>query len=289
MLGNEYFGFNILRKLDVTLGTLINNVKVQRYDANGTPHELIRVPLEWSAKPKTLQRAVGDPDIDKKTAITLPRMGYYRTGMSYDSGRAMRASERFFVEVDSANTGKIREQLTPSPWNIKYSVWWGAEYQSDANKIAEQVLPFFKPHFPTTIEIVPDQPTVDIPWIMQSVNWMDSYEGDPNQRRSIIWEMELLCQAYLFGPIRSHPVIKFAKVDLYNATLADPITDAIGNTQMRIDRVTVQPGLDANGNPTSNVEITIPYSQISADDPWDYAVYIAGNLSAPEGVGGEEY
>lgn len=279
MLGNDYFGFNILRKLDVTLGTLINDIKVQRFDANGTPQELIRVPVEWSAKPKTLQRAVGDPEIDKKTAMVLPRLGYYRTDMHYDSNRAQRPSRRFFVSVDSANTGKLREQLNPVPWDIEYSVWWGAEYQSDGNKIAEQIIPFFKPQFPTTIELIPGETTFDIPWIMQSVAWTDSYEGDPNQRRSIIWEMKLMCKAYLFGPQRVHPVIKFANVTMHNATVFDPILDAVGNTRIAIDRVTVQPGLDANGAGTSNVEITIPFSQISADDPWDYATYIAGDLN----------
>src|SRR3954467_14097291 len=56
-----------------------------------------------------------------------------------------------------------------------------------------------------------------------------------------------------------------------------------------IDRVTCQPGLTANGEPTSNIALTIPYLQISADDNYGIITIIYGNLDPSEGTGGDPF
>lgn len=45
--------------------------------------------------------------------------------------------------------------------------------------------------------------------------------------------------------------------------------------------VTVRPGLDANGNPTTNAEITISANSIAANDNWDYIVTTNTNPNFP--------
>lgn len=44
-------------------------------------------------------------------------------------------------------------------------------------------------------------------------------------------------------------------------------------------RITVQPGLTANGQPTTDINETIPFDQIEYDDPWDYIVTITDSTS----------
>jgi hypothetical protein len=39
-------------------------------------------------------------------------------------------------------------------------------------------------------------------------------------------------------------------------------------------RITVQPGLTANGEPTTNINETIPYIDINVDDDWAYIVKV---------------
>lgn len=102
----------------------------------------------------------------------------------------------------------------------------------------------------------------------------------------MVWTLSFTMTGYLFGPIRRHPLIKFANVSFYDATRFDNIGDAVGNT-VAIDRVTVQPGQDANGNPTRSSALTVSYQDIEADEPWDYVVTVYGSLGLGEGTGGE--
>ena len=41
-----------------------------------------------------------------------------------------------------------------------------------------------------------------------------------------------------------------------------------------VSRVTVQPGLTSNNQPTTNITQTVPYSQINIDDDWAYIVKV---------------
>jgi hypothetical protein len=41
--------------------------------------------------------------------------------------------------------------------------------------------------------------------------------------------------------------------------------------------ITVQPGLTANGQPTTDISQTISYANISIDDDWAYLVQIEDN------------
>ena len=43
-----------------------------------------------------------------------------------------------------------------------------------------------------------------------------------------------------------------------------------------IGRITVKPGLDANGNPTSDANVSINYSQIEVDDDFGYIITSEG-------------
>ena len=75
----------------------------------------------------------------------------------------------------------------------------------------------------------------------------------------------------LYGPIVKKPIIKLANTNFY-----------IGNTataDTKFEGLSVQPGLDANGNPTSNINVTIPSANISVDDDWGYIVQFTEGFS----------
>ena len=60
-------------------------------------------------------------------------------------------------------------------------------------------------------------------------------------------------------------MIKFVDVRMYNDLLpTTPISE----------RITAQPGLTANGQPTADITQTIPYSDINPDDDWAYIVQV---------------
>jgi hypothetical protein len=72
-------------------------------------------------------------------------------------------------------------------------------------------------------------------------------------------------KAWLFGPIRDTKVIKFIDVRLNNSTDFD---------NSILERLTIQPGLTANGESTDNISNTVPYEEISFDDDWGTIIMV---------------
>jgi len=83
MLG-QYFYHESIRKTIVAFGSLFNDVFIIRKNAADKEVQTLKVPLAYGPKQKFLVRLVGDPNLDQKVAITLPRIGFELTGIDYD-------------------------------------------------------------------------------------------------------------------------------------------------------------------------------------------------------------
>ena len=55
----------------------------------------------------------------------------------------------------------------------------------------------------------------DVPIILNSVSYEDSYRGDYGDRRAIIYTLGFTSKFYLYGPVTSSKVIKTVQVDQY--------------------------------------------------------------------------
>jgi len=74
-----------------------------------------------------------------------------------------------------------------------------------------------------------------------------------------------------WGPVKSAPIILFANTNLRIANPFVDIEDSVDNTNIA-SFVSVFPGQDANGNPTSNASITVPANTILANSDFGYIV-----------------
>lgn len=285
MLNNDPFYFSIMRKMVAAFGTVFNEIQVPRYDANGNTVELLHVPISYGPKEKVEARVIDDPNINRQSAVSpLPRISFEMEAPSYDSSRQLNPSQTAKAVLDQT-TKDYKHQYEPVPYNFPFNLWVYAKNIEDGNKIVEQILPFFRPEFPLKIELIPElNITANVPVVLNNISLQDTYDGKFEDRRAIIWTLEFTMKGYLFGPITEDKVIKFANVNFYAPTVVN-LVDAVGNSTP-IDRVTSQPGLTANGNPTSNLSLTIDYHQISASDPYGYIDVVYGNLDPAEGTGG---
>jgi hypothetical protein len=140
----------------------------------------------------------------------------------------------------------------------------------DGTKIIEQILPFFTPDFTTTLKLIPQMDVrMDIPTVLNSITQEDTYDGAFQQRRAIIWTLDFTMKGYFYGPVKKSPVILFANTLFYAPT--GEIDKSVGVTDY-ISYVHVQPGLTANGQPTSNVELSIDPHDILATDDYGYVI-----------------
>lgn len=281
------FYFSINRKMTAAFGTIFNEIVVPRFDANNAISELVHVPISYAPKEKVELLEIDNPDIAKQSATSpLPRISFEQGMMRYDSERALNPVQTISI-VKDAVTKDYKHQFEAVPYNFSYTLWVYTKTIEDGNKIIEQILPFFRPELPLMIQLIPEMNvTLNIPVILNSISLSDSYDGDFKERRAIIWTLDFTMKGYMFGPITQDKIIKFANVNFYAPTVTSLVT-AVGNSTP-IDRVTAQPGLTANGLPTSNIALTIPYQQIASDDPYGYITIVAGNLDASEGTGGNQ-
>ena len=74
------------------------------------------------------------------------------------------------------------------------------KYAEDATQLMEQILPFFTPDWTVSARMVPDLDPIDIPIVLNSVTTEDLYEGDFQERQSILYTLSFTLKGYFFGP-----------------------------------------------------------------------------------------
>lgn len=270
MFGQTYHHSH-LRKYVILFGTLFNDIWVNREDASGNVKQSIKVPLSYGPREKFLAR-VGTPDpLTNEVAITLPMMGFEMTGFTYAAERKLPTINKFKT-VTGSDQDRGRFYYNPVPYDINFSLSVFVKNSIDGTKIIEQILPFFTPEWTTTVQLT-DNPdiTLDVPLVINSISSDDVYEGNFEERRSLIWQVDFTMKAVLFGPVKTNEVIKLANVNLVESVIYDDLNDAVGVAGPDVN-MTITPGQDANGNPTTNASLTVDKSEISIGEQYDFIV-----------------
>ena len=278
MFGAPFY-FSLIRKYVILMGTLLNNIRITRTNSNGDISALIKVPISYAAKDKMLARILQDPNIDRPSAVApLPMISFEMGKVKYDGSRKLNTINRTVVKNDSL-PNKFKYQYNPVPYNIDFKVYIYAKNVEDGTKIIEQILPYFTPDWTTTVNLIPEvEITMDIPIILNNIDYSDNYDGDFKDRRAIIWSLDFTLKGYFYGPVKSSGIIKFIKTNLYIPS-TNTAAQGVGITDVS-ERVTVQPGLDANGDPINyygepNTNLgTLPYTEIEADDDFGFITMI---------------
>jgi len=272
LFGNKHFYNSLIRKYTLAFGQIFDDITIERTDeindkskgkGSGTDYnrvQTIQVPLAYGPKQKFLSRIRQDPDLDKGVGIQLPRISFEMTSIEYDPTRKMSSTQKYSV-VDPDDPNKKIYQYVEVPYNINYQVSIFAKNTEDAGQIIEQIIPFFTPDWTLQLKLFDNMEAVDIPYELQGVNPDDVYEGNFEDRRSLVWTLDFLCRARFFGPQRRSDVIKKSIIKFYDEIDAS-------NT---VSTYTVQPGLTANGNPTTDVDNSIEYLEINEDDDYGFA------------------
>jgi hypothetical protein len=178
------------------------------------------VPLAYGPKEKFLVRLDQQSSLsNREFAITLPRMGFEISSIAYDPTRKLTRIQRF-KRVKTNKDGKVLDfNYTPVPYNISYNLYSFTASAEAGLQIIEQILPFFQPDFTVTINAIPDLNIKrDIPIVLNSVSYDDTYSGDFQTRRAVIYTLNFTAKTYLFGPSTSQKVIKTVQTDQYSDT-----------------------------------------------------------------------
>ena len=234
MLGN-YFYHEIIRKTVIAFGTLFNDIHVRHDDQAGNAISEIKVPVAYGPRQKFLARIQQQPELNKATQITLPRMSFEITSISYDSSRKAGITQTFKAP-NKDNNDKLTKVFMPVPYNLGFELNILVKLQDDGLQILEQILPFFQPGFTLSIDLVKSiGEKRDVPMILNSINQQDDYEGDFATRRALIYTLSFTAKTFMFGHIAKTPEGLIRKVQL------DYYSDTNTRTAKREQRYTVVP------------------------------------------------
>ena len=204
----EYFYNEILRKTIISFGTLFNGLTIKQDGST------VKVPLAYGPTQKFLARLEQAPNLSQATQISLPRMSFEFTGMTYDSSRKVTTTQTIAVKNPDDGTD-IKKVFMPVPYNMQFELAIMCKLNDDALQIVEQILPFFQPQYNLTINLVSlINEKKDVPVVLENITMQDEYEGDFTSRRVLYYTLRFTAKTYLFGPVTSasKDIIKTASV-----------------------------------------------------------------------------
>lgn len=261
MFGHTFY-HGTIRRYVTLFGTLFNDIYINRPDDAHNEIHTVKVPVTYGPKEKMLARLTSDPGLNRKTSVQLPIISFEMTDIQYDGSRKLNTiGKRYKKDNDDPN--KMFYQYNPVPYNLNFSLSILVKNTDDGTRIIEQILPFFTPEWTATVNLIPSMNiNMDIPVILNDVKVSDTYESNFEERRTLEWDLTFTLKGYLFGPVHRAGVIKFANSSIYGTL----------NSNTELSSVTVQPGLLANGSPTTSANLTISRDLIYPDDDFGYIV-----------------
>src|SRR6056300_636182 len=128
----NYFYNQTTRKYVALFGTYFNQLKVCRTDSGGNVvHDFI-VPISYAPYQKVLARVVQDANLNRKSAITLPRMSFEINNITYDSSRKISPTRKLRKIAADPDTGSRNFLYAGAPYNFNFSLYIMSKYNEDA-------------------------------------------------------------------------------------------------------------------------------------------------------------
>jgi len=272
MLGLEHFNNKIFRKYILVFGDLFNDIYIKRYKQDGTVVNHMKVPLIYLPSQKHVRLDEHNP-ILAKNQIQLPVMTYDMTSLTMDTERLLNPTNKLTRTIDN-NHARL-SMFQPIPYNFDFEVNITGKTSEDVMQIVEQILPYFGPTFTPTVNIDNEIGLVlDTPVSLTAITPNSDFQGDVNEPETISWTLNFVMKGLIYGSKAKQGVIKRAITDLIPVPGSGPVTADEIDTFGRASRITITPGMTANGEPTTVYEDSIPYQEINKDDNWDYVIQV---------------
>ena len=214
MLHNDPFYYSAVRKTVAAFGALLNGISIQRKDASGTAVQTLEVPVMYLPKSRFFYMTEASKLDGNEARINtvFPRMGYEMTSLFYDNSRKLQMQTT--VPGRLVSSGARQNEYAPVPYSLSFSVYLAAKNTQDALQVIEQIIPFFQPTFNLSIwEMDQAAQSRDVPVTLQNVDFQDSWDGQTNSERTIIWTMTFVANIWVHGPSKEAMEIKIAQIN----------------------------------------------------------------------------
>lgn len=202
-----HFYHSSLRQYQVLMGDLFSNIQVARMRED-TGLNYIKVPITYASKEHFMMKlnkwtSVNSQEDVAKVETILPRMNLQMVDMMYNPMYKTGIMNRTSVQNPHFKKNTI-SQYNPTAIKMIFELGIYTRYEDDMLQIVEQIMPYFQPHFNTTItELFNDEITFerDIRVVFQSISIDEQIDGDKASRRRLEWSIMFEVNGWLYPPV----------------------------------------------------------------------------------------
>lgn len=234
--GNYYY-HEVIRKVSAVFGTLFNEIYIKHRDANQTELSSIKVPLAYGPAKKYLARLTEDDGLDAESEdyveyrMTLPRMSFELTGLTYDSIRQKNRMNK--IVPCNVTDSETPWQYESVPYNLEFTLFIMTKRMDESLQIIEQIIPNFAPSIRLPLKLIDALDIVDdVSFKLESVMPETNYEGAFEEIDYIMWTLSFVVEANLYratnmsklilpDDVAASPDIEYVKINtnIWNSDL----------------------------------------------------------------------
>jgi hypothetical protein len=244
----KFFYNERLRKSVAMFGALFDEIYIVKKGSSGSFQQM-RVPFSYAPKRKFLERIAQmdrGEDNERQVAITLPRMSFEMTSVSYDAVRQLPKMNGVKRSL-AGNSSLYGKYYVGVPYIVSFSLNIYAKSQDEALQIVEQILPYFNPQYTISMKPYDDVEDIveDVPVYLASVSFTDDYENELAARRTIVYQLDFEMKINFWGPAPSDDdrdkLIRRVITNMYGLHDSDQF---FGSVHVELDPFTASPDSD---------------------------------------------
>lgn len=201
-----HFYNSSFRRYIVLMGDLFSRIEVERR-RDGVKH-WHRVPITYASKEFFVEKLISKFNINEDNNVAkidtiLPRMNLHLVDIAYNAQKKTGMLNRAIMQNKNSAT-ELVSQYNPVPYKMIFELGIHTRHQNDMYQIVEQILPYFQPHFTTTIkefnghELVIDR---DINVVIQSVAVDENVDGPKESMRRLEWSIMFEVDGWIYPPV----------------------------------------------------------------------------------------
>ncbi len=217
----KFYFPNIIKKVTTAFMSLFTDIRIGKFDTDGTLINYRNVPVVFGQKQKFITSIKKSSQMDFSTY--LPKIAVIITGLNPTSVK-VQGSEIQQIFRNSINSEQFDAIYRPSAYTLDFTVTLISLHITEVNQILEQILPYFNPCKTLTIQEFDMIPSLTRDIKINLVNTVPNFMDDIDETdiRKISWDLNFTCDCFIYKPVLVSNIIKNVYTELLDMTTLTP-------------------------------------------------------------------
>ena len=247
LIHNNPYYYETVKRFLAVFNSIFDDIVITKRNELGDIEQLVNVPIAVGPKNKWLETIKHRPELQhQQVEITLPRLASEVIEYRYAQDRKIGTVGTYVTGID--NAGARHKIYNPVPYDAIIQLHSLTKTQDESLQILEQLLPYFSPSLLIEFDVMPEYNIKKVvPVSLSSVSVLDTYEGSPDEFRTVMQTFTFTARLDLFGPVNKtvKPIYQANSNMLNHPRVAGMVRqetiEAVGNPNTLVETVTIKP------------------------------------------------